>query len=379
MTRTYITLVSLLLCTNLYFSLAQVICGGTACATADACCDDLSSGYRCYNSHRYTCAANELGESVLCSLGFSACGTTCYNASQFTCETGELLCGNYGGRSIKACGAACYDPTLYGCCDNELYQVESIPSHCAPSTGNISQFLSGPGPLFCGASNIIPCQAGQWCCDGVCYDPTTQVCFDYQICPAGNLGCGYDPVACFDPNTQECCNNQVFAYGSSVCSEPSATCCSCLCDASPSVGVTPDNFTLSSADQCTNAYVTSEFGMSCPDFLGYEGNFGCAVSAQAECPFQGSSPYESGHNVTLVDFEGTQYEEVPADYAGEVCCWCGSVSEESATSAPVPNVASCNAAFLAANQYFTPSDAQCRIWSTSHFALDGLACGLPSN
>jgi hypothetical protein len=129
-------------------------------------------------------------------------------------------------------------------------------------------------------------------------------------------------------------------------------------------------------DRCDQG--PESYGCGGTNYICGGGNFSCSVSAHAECPLQTSDSYESGFNVTQVGPGSTQYEDVPADFAGEVCCWCSSASEGIATSAPVPNIANCNAGYLAENDYFSASDAVCSVWSRDLFSTPArLACGLP--
>jgi len=369
------------------------------------------SGYRCYDSSLYSCEVNDAGQTVLCSNGDSACGSTCYDPTQFICETGELLCGYHKGAAIKACGGACYDTTSYACCGSSLYLINNIPSDCAA----LANASSGPGPLFCSAITQTPCDLG-WCCNGECFDAQKYTCFDDQICPLGNEVCN---GTCFDPNTQECCNNGLFAYGTSVCSEASATCCSCSCNAQI-VALGPNLYTVASSAQCNSAFIGAHFpeALDCPSITGscsggsatcgvdcgsypiwlneceYDptysvcegttyicggGNFTCSVNANGECPGPVSTVYESAYNTTQITPGSTPYEPVPADYAGEVCCWCSSASELEATSAPVPNLSYCNKEYLLQQDYFTAPDAVCQVWSPFKFYTEGLDCGLPES
>jgi len=65
---------------------APLPCGTINCLLpGDMCCDDDLTGYRCYDPTNYICAANPLGNTLLCPAGTRACGSDCYEESQYCC------------------------------------------------------------------------------------------------------------------------------------------------------------------------------------------------------------------------------------------------------------------------------------------------------
>jgi len=350
----------LLLCAGAVF--ASSSCSSMQCGASDQCCSD------------------------------SVNGPVCYNPATSDCVGGTKLCGKGEG----ACGNACYDTTMYSCTsDGQLLQGGSSPS---------SQ------PLFCSTYNVEPCGQTEMCCNQECYNPETHSCVNYFLCPLNYELCSEE---CFNPANQECCNNVVYAKGASVCSSESATCCSCSCD--PLGGTMPQSFTVGSANQCNDAYISSQFGglecpgaaggcgddcvVSCGDeqfifnycfsdaqygctghYLCSGGNYSCGVSSGGGCALIETN---TGTSVTQTSPGTTTYAAIPAGYQGDVCCWCGSESTYQATSVPVNSTANCNVAGISESTgYPFPSDGVCRVWSpftplTPIGPGSYLACGLP--
>jgi len=67
---------------------ASDICAGK-CAGSSCCA--TPSGSQCYDSTKYSCTADDMGNSFLCPSGLNACGGSCYNPSQYRCEGGQLV------------------------------------------------------------------------------------------------------------------------------------------------------------------------------------------------------------------------------------------------------------------------------------------------
>jgi len=342
-------------------------CDSVQCGASDRCCSDVNNGALCYDPSSYDCVNGD----KLCGKGEGVCAGSCYDATQYTCtEDGQL--------------------------------VQGTPSS---------------NPLFCGSFNINPCQEGQSCCENDCYDPNNFVCLNYTLCPVGNSICGdgYGDLTCYAASTTECCNGRQYPIGASPCSESSATCCSCSCDAATD---SSSAYTVLEG-QCTNQYVTSQFGeLSCPssisgdcspgpdgtcnttcgqyqfyeyhcgvipqlgtgcvgDYICAGGSYTCSTAYNGECQVPVIS---TSFSTTQYTDGTTPYEAIPAGYTGEVCCWCASVTLPLATSSPVPSVANCTLEYLEAFEGQSYPGAECRVWSTfTPYTPAGpnTACGLP--
>jgi len=338
-------------------------CSTTVCGASDQCCNDAYHGPQCYNPSTSDC----VGGAKLCGKGEGACGSTCFNQSSYMCTpSGELV---QGGSS---------------------------------------------GSLFCSPFIITPCGPGQYCCEDTCYNPTEFDCLNYFLCPKGFSICGDGQYQCYNPEESECCNNRIYAKGASLCSQQGTSCCSCSCAAPYTTSFPQESFTVASADQCTSQFITSSFGplvcpgtgggctgesqcnVSCGNYQFIEnfcfgteeggcdghylctgGSFSCSISSSGDCVVDVKN---TGSSTTTTPSGTTSFEVVPADYEGEVCCWCATKSGEQAIDTPVPSVADCTPSFVAANVSFIFPDTECRVFSTfTPFTATGprIACGIP--
>jgi len=134
---------------------------------------------------------------------------------------------------ITKCG--CGGKGCPGCCKCQDCVCVEDDSKCTGCESCYWDYYSGD--CYC-ADNSSKCDPGQLCCDGQCYDTSTQkccsdgenkwicdidkVCCNGSCCPEGQTCC--DGLTCYDPSVKKCCGE-----GTGHLCNIDETCCNGSC------------------------------------------------------------------------------------------------------------------------------------------------------